>query len=195
MAGGFAVEDVHALSLQAVFEESFFLSRAESSQQSVAISNEEFDVSDDIHAASAHRITSISVSDISLAFIKELRKLAPFGVGNPEPVVQVCGVVVSVSQFGKEKNHFELVLADSKKPKVQARCMAFFSSPSSFSYEPSVGDEVCVTGTLSESRFAGRVRAELRSVHASSLLTSSPRDPSLRLQVHLPLCCTRVAHA
>ncbi len=148
MAGGFAVSDINVLNLQEVFLKSF-----ESVRASGAVVGTTSDVPQPL---------IVSVSDISLSFIKNLRQLAPFGVGNPEPLVRVCGVAVSVSQFGKEKNHFEMLVADAKNPKVQARAMAFFSTPASFTHAPNIGDTVCVTGSLSESRFAGRVRAELR---------------------------------
>jgi single-stranded DNA-specific DHH superfamily exonuclease len=173
MAGGFAVEDIHVLSLQEVFVQAFEdLNSLDvvKNEQPVVNGVTSGNIQNHSGGPTVHQLlstvhsvpTDISVSDISLSFIKNLRKIAPFGVGNPEPEVRVCGVVASVSQFGKEKNHFELTLAGSSTSKVQARCMAFFSSPESFTYAPNVGDVVCVTGTLSESRFAGRVRAELR---------------------------------
>lgn len=161
-AGGFAVTEINVHVLQKEFEKAYdILNQTISStfslpaqdQNSVSLQSEE------------EQPIDILVEHVSLETVRGLRKLAPFGMGNPEPVMRMLGIVTAVSQFGKEKNHFECTLANEPtvgKPSKTARCMAFFSSPDSFTYAPNVGDTVCVTGTISESRFAGRVRAEVR---------------------------------
>jgi single-stranded-DNA-specific exonuclease len=162
MAGGFAVDDINVHGLQDAFAVAYDACVEKQKSLAPAMSMSADDAMHGTSDTSKNTILDISITDISLSFIKNLRQLAPFGVGNPEPIVRVQGVATNVSQFGKEKNHFEMLLTDSDKPKVQARCMAFFATPDSFTHTPNVGDTVCVTGTLAESRFAGRVRAELR---------------------------------
>ena len=50
---------------------------------------------------------------------KELQKLAPFGIGNPEPVFATRGVkVVDTRLVGKEGKHLKLRISSPKSPKL-----------------------------------------------------------------------------
>lgn len=54
-----------------------------------------------------------NVSDITLASLEQIGKLAPFGVGNKKPLIQLSDVRVdSMRQIGAEKNHLKLALKE-----------------------------------------------------------------------------------
>ena len=58
-----------------------------------------------------HIDTEISVSDIDLASIEEMNKLAPYGMANPKPKVLIKDTsITSIRQIGTEQNHLKLIL-------------------------------------------------------------------------------------
>lgn len=77
--------------------------------------------------------SSLKLDDINFDLIKMLSKLAPFGVGNPEPVFIFENVLIKeINQFGKNKDHFKLMVSEENSfKKVEA--MAFFKNDKSFS--------------------------------------------------------------
>jgi len=71
----------------------------------------------------------ISLDDISWNLYGDVEKLSPYGTGNTKPVFLVKNALVeTVKSFGKENNHIELILRDSKNRKVSA--IQFFSQKS-----------------------------------------------------------------
>lgn len=104
------------------------------------------------------------LSEITPALFKELALLAPFGVGNPKPIIAVKNVAVSsLRQFGRDRNHIEVMLACSHSG-VSCRSFDFFRSSVSFSHAPEVGRAVEVLGTLERDAYRGPERFALRLV-------------------------------
>ena len=51
----------------------------------------------------------VDIDDINISFAKKIEKLAPFGIGNRQPVISLGGVRVEKMKFvGKENNHMSL---------------------------------------------------------------------------------------
>ncbi|MGM9986790.1 MAG: single-stranded-DNA-specific exonuclease RecJ [Bacillaceae bacterium] len=54
------------------------------------------------------------IEDITVQSLEQLRKLAPFGVGNKKPVIQVSNVTIdSIRQIGADKNHLKISVKDN----------------------------------------------------------------------------------
>ena len=69
----------------------------------------------------------IDVDNISLSVLRDIEKLAPFGVGNSKPIFIIRNAKISDIQFfGKEKNHLKLVLEKGKVGKIEA--ISFFTA-------------------------------------------------------------------
>jgi single-stranded-DNA-specific exonuclease len=59
----------------------------------------------------------LSLKDISLELYQEIRKLEPFGLGNPEPIFVSRGVkVVEARTVGSEGKHLKLSLTSHLSP-------------------------------------------------------------------------------
>lgn len=52
----------------------------------------------------------VSGADINFALYKELRNLAPFGIGNPAPIISVFGNIDKIRKFGKTTNNLEFFI-------------------------------------------------------------------------------------
>src|SRR5690606_3751994 len=53
------------------------------------------------------------IQDISIESILEMNKLAPFGMGNPKPIVQINDVSVNtIRRIGANQSHLKIVLQD-----------------------------------------------------------------------------------
>ena len=62
-----------------------------------------------------HIDTEISVSDIDLASIEEMNRLAPYGMDNPKPKVLIKDTnIASIRQIGTEQNHLKLTLEQNE---------------------------------------------------------------------------------
>jgi single-stranded-DNA-specific exonuclease len=73
----------------------------------------------------------LSVDAISLHNYQEMRKLAPFGIGNEKPLFLFKKVLIeSVGTFGKDKNHLEIFFKNSLGKTI--RGIAFFKTPKDF---------------------------------------------------------------
>ncbi|MEZ4200189.1 MAG: single-stranded-DNA-specific exonuclease RecJ [Candidatus Paceibacterota bacterium] len=90
----------------------------------------------------------LTLKDVTDGLVKELRLLAPYGVGNPKPLFLFSAVTpAAVNQFGKSKEHLKLVF-DREGGALEA--IAFFASPLSYKVEPKVGESL-------SSRSRGRI--------------------------------------
>ena len=55
--------------------------------------------------------TEVSVNDIQLAAIEEMKRLAPYGMGNPKPKVLIKDAnIASIRKIGSEQNHLKMTL-------------------------------------------------------------------------------------
>ena len=89
-----------------------------------------------------------------------VRKFAPFGVGNTEPLFLFENVVVlSTKMFGKSKEHLELAIQDST-----GSAIAFtFFAPETLIEKAAKGATVSIVGTL-EAGWRGGVRVRIRYI-------------------------------
>ena len=105
----------------------------------------------------------ITLEDVTWDTYKLVEKLSPFGVGNPKPVFLFENVeVFEIKQFGKEKNHMELVFADKNGRNVSA--ISFFSKPADFSVIPKKGEKISLIASLEKSVFMNKIDLRLRIV-------------------------------
>ncbi len=105
----------------------------------------------------------ITMDDVTKENYEVIEKLAPYGVGNPKPTFLFEEVpITSIKEFGKEKNHLEIMFMNSKGRPVKA--IAFFKTSESFGRKLTAGERVNLTATFEKSTFAGRTELRLRIV-------------------------------
>lgn len=142
-AGGFSVshDDVHKL--QDIFRE-----RAEKIDSTT--------LSDDTS------VYATGVSRINKSLHEAIALLAPFGVGNAKPTLALESVIVkSVRQFGKTKEHLEIILEEEG---VSIKAIQFFSKPEQFSFTPEENRRATILGQLEISTFMGASELRMRLV-------------------------------
>jgi single-stranded-DNA-specific exonuclease len=106
----------------------------------------------------------ITLSEISLPLLRELSQLAPFGLGNPKPVLRIAEAkVAQVRRFGKEQNHVECTLS-CMRTGVSVRSFDFFRSPDDFSAMPTAGAPASFLATLERDTFRGGLALRLVDV-------------------------------
>jgi single-stranded-DNA-specific exonuclease len=106
----------------------------------------------------------VTLREISWPLLRDIGRLAPYGIGNPKPVFRISRVTVSsMKAFGKDKNHFEIVLV-SPETGTSIRAFDFFRSVDGFSHLPVVGEEATVLATLERDSFRSPARLALRIV-------------------------------
>lgn len=75
---------------------------------------------------------------------KELKRLAPFGIGNEKPLFVVPRVTVAnAKMFGKAQEHLDLRLTNGA---TSMSGISFFAKPSNFSKQVSVGERADIVG-------------------------------------------------
>ncbi|MEK7581799.1 MAG: single-stranded-DNA-specific exonuclease RecJ [Patescibacteria group bacterium] len=105
-------------------------------------------------------MTLDEVNDITYG---KIEKLAPYGVGNPKPTFLFENIeITAVKNFGKEKNHLELVFQNSRGEKISA--IGFFTGISDFKKEIIVGSVVNLIATFEKSFFKNRPEIRLKIV-------------------------------
>lgn len=104
----------------------------------------------------------LSVDALSIHNYQEMRKLAPFGIGNVKPVFIFKKVLInSVGTFGKEKNHLEISFKNSFGKIL--RGIAFFKIPSDF--EKLKENQVCdILANMEYSVFMGKHELRLKII-------------------------------
>jgi single-stranded-DNA-specific exonuclease len=106
---------------------------------------------------------SISLDDVTMENYNIIEKLAPYGTGNPKPMFMFEGVpITTVKEFGKEKNHLELMFTNTHGRPVKA--ITFFKDRNSFNRSISAGERRNLTATFDKSTFGGRTELRLRIV-------------------------------
>ncbi len=150
-SGGFSVshEQVHVLG-EALARAADGLARAASTRRSPLESDAE-----------------ASLSEISLALLRDISRLAPFGMGNPKPVFLIAGTTVrAVRRFGKENNHVEVMLACTRTG-ASARAFDFFKSPESFTHVPKEGIPANLLATVERDTFRGGLALRIVDIVSS----------------------------
>jgi single-stranded-DNA-specific exonuclease len=122
------------------------------------------DIKQDGNVGGAMIDSILSLSDINEKTVSTIEALAPFGLGNPKPMFLFPNLVIkSTKQFGKEKNHLEITVADDKGKTTTA--MSFFADGDTFSKKVNVGEKVDLIATIEKSYFAGRTTLRLRIIN------------------------------
>ncbi len=97
----------------------------------------------------------LTLSEISDALLRDVSKLAPFGIGNPKPVFLMSEIsITGVKRFGKENNHVEVLVECSATGRAM-RAFDFFKSPNDFSVCPTPGLRAGVLATIERDTFRG----------------------------------------
>jgi single-stranded-DNA-specific exonuclease len=111
----------------------------------------------------------VTLREISWPLLRDIGRLAPYGIGNPKPIFRIARVtIVSIKVFGKEKNHIELMLADQGSG-ASIRAFDFFRSAEDFSHLPIEGKEAAILATLERDTFRSPARLALRIVDVVAL--------------------------
>ena len=106
---------------------------------------------------------ALSLDEINSETYRKIEKLAPFGIGNPKPTFLFNNVEIEeVKNFGKEKNHLELIFKNSRGEKVSA--IGFFTSANDFKKEIIAGTTTNLIATFEKSFFRNRAELRLRIV-------------------------------
>lgn len=96
-----------------------------------------------------------TLPEISSILFKEVSQLAPFGIGNPKPVFQVCETIITgVRRFGREDVHVELQL-ECKRSGVRFRAFDYFRKPEGFTIPAMPGLQASILGTIERDAFRG----------------------------------------
>lgn len=137
-AGGFSVSLENLISLERVLAESLLNLSIESQEESL--------------------LHPVSLDEIGEDLWNLVSRFAPFGMANEKPLFKLTNVPIkSMKQFGKTKEHLELVLGSKLK------AISFFSTPESFKIDPK--QESCtVHAHLEKSFFLNRPEIRLRIV-------------------------------
>ncbi len=145
MSGGFAVRDEFIHTIGQLLNEAHALKGGD-----VVVTN--------THTLAAELPLTAVFGELKNA----LRKLAPFGVGNPKPLFAFPLVTPkSVVMFGKTKEHLKL-LFDTEAGPLEA--IIFFATTDSFSKPPVAGQFCTVLAHVETSYFMGREQTRLRIV-------------------------------
>lgn len=105
----------------------------------------------------------ITLDDVNEKNYKIIEQLAPFGLGNPKPIFLLKSIEISnIKEFGKEKNHLELIFKNSKNRQIKA--IAFFKTRISFMPNLTIGMKINLVATFEINTFAGKNELRLRIV-------------------------------
>jgi single-stranded-DNA-specific exonuclease len=105
----------------------------------------------------------MSLTDVTWDTYRTIEKLAPFGTGNPKPLFMFKNITpTSVRQFGKTKNHLELIFSGAIK------AIAFFKTADDWKdilgHELSAGRPFTLIAVFEKSIFRGKTELRLRIV-------------------------------
>lgn len=104
---------------------------------------------------------TITLPEASWALFNDLRKLAPFGVGNPKPILRISRAkVTSFKRFGKEQNHVEVMLA-CQDSGWTSRGYDFFRGPDDFTHALAPEGATTALVTLEKDTFRGGLALRL----------------------------------
>lgn len=106
---------------------------------------------------------NISIDDVTMENYNVIERLAPYGVGNPKPTFLLEDLpITEIKEFGKEKNHLELMFLNNKGRPVKA--ISFFKTRESFGRSLTKGEKINLIATFEKSTFLGRTELRLRII-------------------------------
>lgn len=145
-AGGFSV------SLEN--KEQFF-----SALQTIDISRDQVPAADTQIVSCDAELPLVAVTD---EYYQTIRRLAPFGMGNPEPVFLFRDVeVVTVKQFGKTMEHIEIIVRENNK---EVKAIKWFTTINDFTKIPTEGHMINLYAKFQHSVFRGKHELRLQIV-------------------------------
>ena len=104
----------------------------------------------------------LTLEDITPKLLRELRSLAPYGVGNDKPLFLFTDIKPrEVGVFGKTKEHTKLVFDTLTGPR---EAIQFFKLPEQYEKVPVVNEPLSLLAHVEESFFMGRPQTRLRIV-------------------------------
>lgn len=124
----------------------------------------------------------IGTNECSVPLAQEVKILAPFGPGNPEPVFRFANARLSnITQMGKEKEHLSALACNSNSDnyKGQIRLVAFKSGNDLELWRTS--DNIDVLVNLSVNSFRGKDSCESRCVAFKSGIFSGESNEFIQL--------------
>lgn len=114
----------------------------------------------------------LPLAAVTMNHYRSLRKLAPFGMANPKPVFAFTHcTIVSTKQFGKTKEHLEIVVTqassktDGSLPSVETtsmRAISWYAHSETFTKKIAVGDTITLIAEFDHSVFRGKEELRLR---------------------------------
>ncbi len=145
-AGGFTVLRTHVHLLEDALSASYETLRVETEKRS------EIETDADL-----------SLADVNRENADAIASLCPYGVGNAKPVFRFKNVIPkTVRQFGKTKEHLEVVFTDDSG--VDRKAISFFAKSNSFTKPLTAGEAVNLIASFDDSEFAGRKELRLKIV-------------------------------
>ncbi|MEI6057389.1 MAG: single-stranded-DNA-specific exonuclease RecJ [bacterium] len=156
MSGGFAVAHAQVHTLQEQFDRAVDrLAKVQKGSPEILIDKE------------------LTLADVNWGTWSTIEKLAPFGVGNPKPLFMFRNVSpTQVKQFGKEKNHLELIFENRAEDyfanHMRVPAIGFFCTVAdwkeSLDRDVVPNEPVTLIATMEKSMFGGRKELRLRIV-------------------------------
>jgi single-stranded-DNA-specific exonuclease len=110
--------------------------------------------------------SELSLLDFNNENFFQIKKLSPFGVGNPKPMFAFKNLEISsIRLFGKTKEHLEVFFGGDGR---EVKAIEFFATPEKYD-NVKEGDKVDLLATFEESFFMGRRELRLRISHIYKL--------------------------
>ncbi|MCI5051280.1 MAG: single-stranded-DNA-specific exonuclease RecJ [Candidatus Pacebacteria bacterium] len=107
--------------------------------------------------------TELSLDDVTIETITDLKKLAPFGMANEKPLFIFKNIIPEhVGQFGKTQEHIEILFKNSQGKKVRA--INFFKTPEDYTKIPTEQKPCSVIGHIEYSVFMGKHEVRIKLI-------------------------------
>lgn len=104
----------------------------------------------------------VTPGELTVELAEAFEALAPFGIGNPEPVVAVCEtLVVESRRIGRDQSHWRIYVHGRDGDTGGVECIGF-GMAETFADHVLPGATVDVAGTLAINRWNGVVRPQLQ---------------------------------
>lgn len=111
--------------------------------------------------ANAEPDMTLTLTQVSWALFRDMAQLAPFGAGNPKPLIRISQAkVVALKRFGKEQNHVEVTLECIETGET-ARGYDFFRGPEDFTHVPVPEGSATALATIERDTFRGGLALRL----------------------------------
>ncbi|MEX0933191.1 MAG: single-stranded-DNA-specific exonuclease RecJ [Candidatus Paceibacterota bacterium] len=108
--------------------------------------------------------SAILAKELEGELFEDVLALAPFGIGFEKPLFKIEKArVVSLKEFGKGKNHLEVVVEG--KGSVQFKSIGFFMTRKHFEKEIAPGEDITLYGSLEKSYYTRSPEYRIRIEH------------------------------